>query len=140
MTDDSDLGGEPACWAHIVDEPDAVAVRATVVDLDVLTGTSGEGSGGAIWSLPHDGDLDGNVVWLPSGDVIEQHVNDEVDVLVVVWSGAGELTVDGRVIPLRPGVVVQVERGADRGFRAGSEGVTYLSVHRRRDGLTITRR
>ena len=31
-------------------------------------------------------------------------------------------------------------RGADRGLHAGIDGMTYLSVHRRRDWLTITRR
>lgn len=135
MTDDGDLGGESACWAHLVDELDADGPDG--VDLNDL---SESGSGGAIWSLGHGGDLDANVVRLRPGDTIGEHVNDEVDVLVVVWSGDGELTSDGRSVPLRSGVVVQIERGARRSIAAGPDGVTYLSVHRRRDGLSITRR
>jgi quercetin dioxygenase-like cupin family protein len=143
MSDDGDLGGESACWAHFLDELDVrdgsggVGDGLAGVDLATLDRS---GSSGAVWSLPHGGDLDANAVWLQPDDTIREHVNDEVDVLVVVWSGTGELTVDGRALPLRPGVVASVERGARRGIRADGDGLTYLSVHRRRDGLTITRR
>ncbi len=144
MNDDDDLGGEPACWAHLVGEMEVEsvarrndAVRPDGVDLSGLTES---GSSGAVWSLRHGGDLDANVVWLRPDDTIDEHVNDEVDVLVVVWSGEGELTSDGRPVALRPGVVVQIERGARRSVVASPDGVTYLSVHRRRDGLSITRR
>ncbi len=95
---------------------------------------------GAIWSLPHGGDLDANVVRLGPGRAIGEHVNVEVDVLVAVWSGDGELVVEDEVIPLRPGVVVSVERGLRRTIRAGSSDLVYLSVHRRRGPLRIHRR
>jgi len=142
MNDDGDLGGEPACWAHLVDQWDVDTVDEPDADpLGVdLAGLSESGRSGAIWSLRHGGDLDANVVWLRPDDTIDEHVNDDVDVLLVVWSGEGELTSDGRSVALRPGVVVQIERGARRRVVAGTDGVTYLSVHRRRDGLTITRR
>ena len=135
MADDGDLGGEPACWAHLFD--DTGADGADGADLADL---SGSGTSGAIWSLRHGGDLDANVVWLRPDDKIDEHVNDEVDVLLVVWSGRGELTRDGRPVALRAGTVVLIDRGVRRRIAAGAEGVTYLSVHRRRDGLTITRR
>ncbi|MDW3213553.1 MAG: cupin domain-containing protein [Ilumatobacteraceae bacterium] len=141
MSDDSDLGGEPACWAHFVDELDvADGSDGRPLDGVELADLDESGSSGAVWSLPHGGDLDANAVWLRPGDAIDEHVNREVDVLVVVWRGAGELAVDGRARSLRPGVVVQVPRGSRRRIRAASEGLTYLSVHRRRDGLSITRR
>ncbi len=141
MIDDSDLGGEPACWAHFIDEldgPDDSDRRG--LDAVDLAGLDESGASGAVWSLPHGGDLDANAVWLRAGDGIDEHVNDDVDVLVVVWRGGGDLTADGLVTALRPGVVAQVPRGARRGIRAGADGLTYLSVHRRRDGLTISRR
>lgn len=144
MIEDSDLGGEPACWAHFVGDLDGgdpdVDSTVETVDLGTLVDRPVEGSSGAIWSLPHGGDLDANVVRLRPGDAIGEHVNDDVDVLVVVWSGAGELTADGRPVPLRPGTVCRIDRGARRRIRAGADGMTYLSVHRRREGLTITRR
>ena len=137
---DSDLGGEPACWAHFIDELDTPDSDPRASDAVDLAGLDESGGSGAVWNLPHGGDLDANAVWLRPGDGIDEHVNDEVDVLVVVWRGDGELTADGRMTALRPGVVVQVPRGARRGIRAGDDGLTYLSVHRRRDGVTISRR
>lgn len=135
MAGDDDLGGDPACWAHLFDDTDTEA--ADGVD---LAGLSPSGGSGAIWSLRHGGDLDANVVWLRPDDTIDEHVNDEVDVLLVVWSGGGQLTSDGRPVELRAGTVVQIDRGVRRRIAAGPDGVTYLSVHRRRDGLRITRR
>jgi mannose-6-phosphate isomerase-like protein (cupin superfamily) len=112
------------------------ANRVTHVDVTQL---DGEG-GGAVWSLPHDGDLDANMIRLHGGQEIGDHVNDEVDVLVVVWHGAGEIAIDDRSLPLRPGVLVLVPMGSSRAIRAGHQGVSYLTVHRRRGPLTIGRR
>lgn len=131
----SDLGGEPACWAHLVDELDTTAGGDVPVVVDV--GRLPDGGTGTIWSLPHGGDLDANLVRLDDGTEIEEHVNDEVDVLVVVWHGTGTLTVGERSTDLRPGVVALVPRGARRSFRAAPGGVDYLSVHRRRGPMTI---
>lgn len=141
MIDDSDLGGESACWAHFLDEldgrDDSGARQLDAVDLEALDES---GSSGAVWSLPHGGDLDANAVWLGPDDVIDEHVNDEVDVLVVVWRGDGDLLTDRGSTRLGPGIVAQIPRGGRRAIRAGSEGLTYLSVHRRRDGISISRR
>jgi quercetin dioxygenase-like cupin family protein len=99
-----------------------------------------DGGSGALWSLPHGGDLDANLVQLSSGEEIAQHVNSEVDVFVVVCDGTGALTVDDRRLPLRPGVAVLVPRDTRRAIRAGRDGVRYFSVHRRRDSLAVGRR
>lgn len=48
-----------------------------------------------MWSLPHDADLDANLVRLEPHARIDTHRNTEVDVLVVVRGGSGELVVDG---------------------------------------------
>ena len=103
-------------------------------DLTELAELSGSG---AVWSLPHDGDLDGNVVRVPAGQAIHEHVNDEVDVLIAVWSGSGDLSVDGRSLDLGPGVVVSIERGRSRAIQAGRSDLVYLSVHRRRGPMGI---
>ena len=140
----TDLGGEPACWAHLMDELDTRADadvtanvnRVTQVDVTQLGGEVG----GAIWSLPHDGDLDANVIRLDGGQEIGQHVNNEVDVFVVVWQGTGEVTIDGRVLRLRPGVATLIPRGASRTIRADHQGMSYFTVHRRRGPLTVGRR
>jgi len=46
-----------------------------------LAGIDVGGADGAVWSLPHDGDLDANLVKLGPGGRIDEHRNDEVDVV-----------------------------------------------------------
>lgn len=105
-----------------------------VVDLGA-TDTSGHD--GVVWSLPHGGDLDANLVHLDAGGVIGAHVNSEVDVAMSVMSGNGTLIVEGINHDLSVDVFALIPRGVRREVRAGSEGITYLSIHRRRNPLTI---
>jgi quercetin dioxygenase-like cupin family protein len=125
----TDTGGDPACWAHLAGE---------LFTTSFATAPDDPGSG-VVWSLPHGGGLDANIVRLAAGDAIAEHVNDQVDVLVVVWSGSGELVVDERRVPLESGTITCVERGSNRSIRAGGDGLVYLSVHPRRGPLTIGR-
>ncbi|MFV0526456.1 MAG: cupin domain-containing protein [Acidimicrobiales bacterium] len=114
--------------------PGVVAV--TIDDLGRFDPVDGSG---ARWSLPHGGDLDANLVTLAPYDRIGGHVNAEVDVLLYVTSGHGELLVEGTVHPLGPATVALVPRGAGRQVNAGPDGLVYLSVHRRRAPLAIGR-
>jgi quercetin dioxygenase-like cupin family protein len=114
-----------------------------VTDHDVtavdLAGIDRSGSDGAVWSLPHDGDLDANLVKLGAGAGIGAHRNDEVDVLLVGVAGEGVVTVDGAEHPLRVNTLLLVRKGTQRGIAAatGAE-LVYLSVHRARaTGLQI---
>ena len=136
---DADLGGDPPCWAHLLDDDGDERltddVGALVVDLSVVVG-----SGGAIWSLPHGGDLDANLVRLDAGGEIDSHVNNDVDVLVIVQSGSAEFTVDGQARQLGTDHLALIPKGVRRSIVAGAGGVSYLSVHRRRSPLGITRR
>jgi quercetin dioxygenase-like cupin family protein len=85
-------------------------------------------------------DLQANLVRLGSGDRIQPHRNDEVDVLVVVISGRGELTLGGQVYLLAPMALVHVPKGAVRAMVAVDGPLAYLSVHRRRSaGLQVGR-
>ena len=130
---DHELGGDPACWAHLFDD-DPEEMTGAVVDL-----SSVEGAGGAVWSLPHGGDLDANFVRLEPGGAIGEHVGD-VDVLIVVREGDGELTVDGIVRMLTGSSLVLIPKGSARSLRAGERGIGYLSVHRGREPMTIRAR
>jgi mannose-6-phosphate isomerase-like protein (cupin superfamily) len=135
----SDVGGDPACWAHLLDDPDAGAdvsrAHEHPLAVDLLRVTSA--GRGAAWSLPHGGDLDANLVRLGSDDEIAEHVNTEVDVVMVIVDGSGEVRADGWSAALRPGVVVLVPRNCARAIRAGADGIGYLTVHRRRGPLQI---
>jgi quercetin dioxygenase-like cupin family protein len=137
----ADLGGDPPCWAHLSADGQAAPGPTqesgpSVVDL----GSARLGSGGAIWSLPHGGDLDANLVRLDPGADIGTHVNDELDVLVFVQSGSGVLIVDEQTRRLGADHLALISKGSQRSIVAGDSGITYLTVHRRRSPLGIKRR
>jgi quercetin dioxygenase-like cupin family protein len=94
---------------------------------------------GALWRLDGE-DLQANLVRLDQGDRIEPHRNDEVDVLVVVVHGRGELTIDGEIHQLAPMAVAHLPKGTVRAIGAVDGPLAYLSIHRRRSAGTITLR
>jgi quercetin dioxygenase-like cupin family protein len=105
-----------------------------------LAGLAGGGSHlGARWRLDGE-DLQANLVRLGQGDRIQPHRNDELEVLVVVVCGRGELTVDGQVHQLAPLVVAHLPKGTVRAIAAVNGPLAYLSIHRRRSaGLQVGR-
>jgi glyoxylate utilization-related uncharacterized protein len=110
-----------------------------VPPVDLASLAAGGNRPGALWWLDGE-DLQANLVWLGQGDRIEPHRNDEVEVLVVVVSGRGELTLDGQVHPLAPMVLVHLPKGTVRAVVAADGPLAYLSVHRRRPaGLQLGR-
>jgi mannose-6-phosphate isomerase-like protein (cupin superfamily) len=98
---------------------------ATVADLRAPEGR------GVAWSAAGD-DLNANVVAWPAGMGVDAHVNAERDVLWVVLEGDGEITIDGRVHPIREGWGAIIPAGRERAVRAGPAGLRYLSAHLRR--------
>jgi quercetin dioxygenase-like cupin family protein len=96
-----------------------------------------EGLAGVIWTLDESGDLNANLVRFDVGGGVEEHVNDEVDVLFVGVAGSGTVRVDGEEHALSAGTLVFVPRGARRSTGATSDGFAYLTVHRRRGPLRI---
>lgn len=103
-----------------------------------LTQAPMSGPSGVVWG--HEGDgLNANLVKLDAGDSIDEHRNDEVEVLLIITSGEGTAIVDGVTIELRPDTVVSIPVGATRSLHATTR-LTYLSVHPRRGKLGIARR
>lgn len=134
----SDQGGDSGCWAHLFDERDgeAKSVRGGLV---VNLGEVKERGNGAVWNLPHGGDLDANLVRLEPYASIDEHINDEVDVLVFVQSGTASLHLEDDRVDLASDHLALISKGARRSITAGPTGITYLSVHRRRGPLSIAR-
>ena len=92
---------------------------------------------GSIWTLEQSSDLNVNLVRFPAGGGVGEHVNEEVDVLVVGVSGSGVIAVDGREHPLRAGTLAFVPKGARHSRKSNSGDFAYLTVHRRRGPLRI---
>jgi quercetin dioxygenase-like cupin family protein len=90
-----------------------------------------------IWALEESGELNANLVRFDARGGVEEHVNDEVDVLFVGVAGSGTVRVDGEEHALSAGTLVFVPRGARRSTGAYSDGFSYLTVHRRRGPLRI---
>jgi quercetin dioxygenase-like cupin family protein len=73
----------------------------------------------------------------PSGHEVAEHVNAELDVLVIVLDGHGAVVIDGETHALAAGSAILIPCGTRRRITAGETGVRYLSVHRRRGPLQI---
>jgi quercetin dioxygenase-like cupin family protein len=108
-------------------------MRDALTPVDLASLAAGAEGSGALWRLDGE-DLQANLVRLGVGDRIQSHRNDEVDVLVVVISGRGELALGGQVHPLAPMALVHVPKGTVRAIVAVDGPLAYLSVHRRRSG------
>ena len=100
------------------------------VDLKAGTGS------GPVWGIAAE-DLNATLLAWPGGHVVDEHVNEELDVLLVVLEGSAAVAVDGREHALRAAHALLVPKGTTRSIRAGRSGVRYLSVHRRRGPLQI---
>ena len=146
VTNNEPAGGDPPCWAHLFDdvpppgEGDAddgtVAPVATepggVVDLAVLARS--ETGQGAAWTHRSE-DLNANLLVFSAGVGVAEHVNLEVDVLLVGVAGEGTVEVDGMRRVLRAGQALVIPKGARRSTRGESGRFAYLTCHRRRGGL-----
>lgn len=111
--------------------------REQVVRGGAMAPEGGADDRGVVWSLAEESDLNVNVVRLPAGESMARHVNDAVDVLVVVVVGGLTVVVAGRRHELEAGDLAHVPRGMERELVAGDGGATYLTVHRRRGPLQI---
>jgi quercetin dioxygenase-like cupin family protein len=98
------------------------------------------GSSGTVWTLEGSEDLNANLVRFPAGWGVEEHVNEDVDVVLVGVSGEGSVAVDGEEYEMRPGNLVFAPKGSRRSITSVSDDFAYLSVHRRRSGPRIGRK
>ena len=87
---------------------------------------------GVIWTLDASSELNANLVRFDTGQGVEEHVNDEVEVIVLGVSGKGTVTVDQQEHALSAGMLVFIPKGARRSTASASGDFAYLSAHRRR--------
>lgn len=81
--------------------------------------------------------MDANLVRLPPDAEVGEHQEDVLDVLLVVIAGSGRVATGTEVLELAPTTVLWLPRTSRRALVAGPDGLAYLTVHRRRPGLTI---
>ncbi|MET8327679.1 hypothetical protein [Streptomyces sp. NPDC005181] len=106
--------------------------------LDRLLATAGPDQRGALWQLAESGrELDANLVRLPPGAEVGEHQEDVLDVFLVVIAGSGRAVTGAEALELAPTTVVWLPRTSRRALVAGPQGLAYLTVHRRRPGMTI---
>jgi quercetin dioxygenase-like cupin family protein len=106
------------------------------VNLKGVVVTAGD-SAGVIWTLDASSDLNANLVRFGTGQGVGEHVNDEVEVIVLGVSGSGIVRVDREEHALSAGILVIIPKGARRSTVSTSEDFAYLTVHCRRRPLQI---
>jgi quercetin dioxygenase-like cupin family protein len=89
---------------------------------------------GPVWTVQSD-DLNVNLIVLPGGEHIAEHVNTEVDVLIVAVSGTAHVSIGDERQKLQSGEAMVISRGSRRSISASSDPFAYLTCHRRRQGL-----
>lgn len=130
---------DPRVWRIRITRRAAADSPRVVCDTKVLTATAAAPTDRAVWTIETaQRQLDANVIRLQPGERIESHADPNIDVLLHVVRGDGQLiTADGSV-PLTEGAVVWLPRRSQRAFAAGESGLSYLTVHTRRPGLSIS--
>ncbi|MBT2364114.1 cupin domain-containing protein [Streptomyces sp. ISL-10] len=114
--------------------PPTAGVLTTMEDVLAVP----EDRGGAVWRLdPAARQLDANVIRVAPRDRVDRHVEPDLDVLLCVLTGSGELTVGGETQRLERGCVAWLPHGTERALAAGPDGLVYVTAHRRRPGLSI---
>jgi quercetin dioxygenase-like cupin family protein len=108
------------------------AAKSPVIDLFAPAGS------GPLWGAETE-DLNATLLSWPAGHGPPEHVNSERDVILIVLEGEATVTLNGESHTIRAGDTIVVEKGRSRSIAAGPEGVRYLSIHRRRGPLQISR-
>jgi len=108
---------------------------------DVTALTDAPASAGVLWKLTEPGrQLDANVVHLAPGRRVDTHVEPDLDVLLLVVTGDGTVTGPDGDTRLTAGALLWLPHGSRRALAAGERGLSYVTVHRRRPGMTIRSR
>lgn len=100
---------------------------------------SARGRAGVVWTLDAGIELNANLVRFGVGGGVGEHVNDEVEMIVLGIAGSGFVRVDGEERRVSNGTLTFVPRGVRRSIRSLSEDFAYLTVHRRRGPLQVGR-
>jgi len=125
-------------WRVRITKVTAERLPRSLVDINTLGTAEDDDPAGVLWKLPmRERDLDANVVGLEPNGAIGEHHGPDLDVLVHVLAGSGALETETGTVALHPGQLLWLPRRSRRAFRAGADGLRYLTVHKRRKALTL---
>ncbi len=127
----------PASWRIRISKLTAAPLPRVLCDTRAASGDDPD-TAGPVWSLRmRRRDLDSNIIRLRAGAGIDPHVGPDLDVLILGLAGAGRVLTETDPLELRAGILVWLPRGSRRGFTAGPEGLSYLTVHQARQALVL---
>lgn len=98
-------------------------------DLKFLAGVSR--ASGPQWGMESE-DLNATLLTWSQGQGIAEHINEEVDVLIVMVEGEVEVRIDGTVTRLIQGQMMAIPKGGSRSVKALTPRAAHLNVHKRR--------
>ena len=136
-------------WEYLARGPDAWRIRIrrlaaaslprVLADTRQLAAESeAPDAAGAVWKLGmRQRDLDSNVIRLQPDATIGSHVGPDLDVIVLVLSGDGQVGTELGPVNLHAGALAWLPRRSRRQIIAGPQGLTYLTVHQRRQALPL---
>jgi uncharacterized protein (DUF2249 family) len=134
-------------WDYLAKDPGAWRIRITKLASTPLPriladtaefGTTEDDATGVVWKLQmRERDLDSNIIALAPGARIDAHAGPDIDVLIHVITGSGQLVTELDTLDLRAGSLTWLPRRSRRQFTAGPQGLRYLTVHQRRQSLTL---
>jgi len=133
------LNREMRDWRIKITKLASTPLPRVLVDTTTVTAeTTAADATGAVWKLEaRERDLDSNIIALPPGGSIDTHAGPDLDVLIHVLAGSGQLTTERDTIDLTPGILLWMPRRSRRQFAAGPAGLRYLTVHQRRQALVL---
>ena len=132
------LARDRGAWQIKITKLAATALPRVLADTTAL-GAPEAGEARVAWKLEmRERDLDSNIIALDPGAVIDAHAGPDIDVLIHVLAGSGQLTTEVDTIELKGGALIWLPRRSRRQFTAGPDGLRYLTVHQRRQALALT--
>jgi uncharacterized protein (DUF2249 family) len=128
----------PKEWRVRISKLASTALPRVLYDTASVADAGDPDATGAIWKLrTRARDLDSNIIHLPPHAEIDSYTGPDLDVLLHVLDGAGTLHTELGTLELRPGALVLLPRRSQRKFTVGASGLTYLTVHQRRQALAL---
>jgi len=132
------LASGPRDWRIRIAKLASTPLPRILTDTAATSAAESDDPAGVPWKLRmRERDLDSNIVSLAPEGQIGAHAGPDVDVLICVLAGSGELTTELDILRLTPGALVWLPRRSRRQFAAGPSGLRYLTVHQRRQALTL---